>query len=254
MPIYKIINRINNKVYIGKTTKKLTERFNVHVKNCRKKINTYLYDAMNHYGIDNFEIKEIDSVNLVGTPADIERALNKKEKYWIKKYQSFIRENGYNMTLGGDGGNTWVLNKHKELTSKRLSESIKNSEKHKASLNTKEHKNFLSIIHKGKILSEKHKKQISKHMKKRFKNPKERRKMSLAHKGKILTKDHKDKIGKFQKGRKKNLDHRNKIGKANKGKRKGKTWEEIFGKEKAKQIRIKRKKNLEICGVKKCMD
>ena len=51
--IYKIINKINNKIYIGKTTQSIEDRFNQH-KNKSKKLNTHLYNAMRTYGISNF--------------------------------------------------------------------------------------------------------------------------------------------------------------------------------------------------------
>lgn len=88
--IYKIENLINHKIYIGQTNNP-QRRFSEH----RAKgyeINTHkiLYYAFDKYGIDNFSFEIIEKTN---NP-------NKREKYWIKFYDSF--ENGYNMTEGGD--------------------------------------------------------------------------------------------------------------------------------------------------------
>lgn len=58
--IYKITNKINNKVYIGQTSKTIEERFQRHLSLARQKVNRYLYDAINYYGKDNFEISQIE--------------------------------------------------------------------------------------------------------------------------------------------------------------------------------------------------
>lgn len=114
--IYKITNNINGHIYIGKTERTIEERWNEHLKNAAIHTNRYLYDAMNCYGYDNFSIEEIENCN--------NDLLNEKEKYWIKKLNALI-PNGYNMTLGGNGGNTWEHNSNKIETSKKLSNSIR---------------------------------------------------------------------------------------------------------------------------------
>lgn len=91
--IYKIINDINDKVYIGKTEFSIEKRFNEHCHDCyrRDKENRPLYSAMKKYGIQHFKIILIEETN-----NPIER-----EKYWIKEYNSY--KDGYNATIGGDG-------------------------------------------------------------------------------------------------------------------------------------------------------
>lgn len=91
--IYKIINDINNKVYIGQTTYTLEERFKQHLFSARYQAPYKLYRAMNKYGIEHFQIQLIEECP--------NSELNIKEAYWIGKYNSF--DNGYNCTLGGDG-------------------------------------------------------------------------------------------------------------------------------------------------------
>ena len=93
--IYKIVNDINDKVYIGKTEKTIEKRFKEHIHDSkrRRKEHRPLYNAMNKYGIEHFKIFPIEKVNR-------EKA-SEREKYWIKKYNSC--EVGYNATLGGDG-------------------------------------------------------------------------------------------------------------------------------------------------------
>ena len=94
--IYRITNKINNKVYIGKTELSIKARWRRHLDCVRKKVNRYLYDAINKYGIDNFSIEVIESCSI--------NKLSEREKYWIKFYKSQDKNFGYNMQEGGLGG------------------------------------------------------------------------------------------------------------------------------------------------------
>lgn len=97
MIIYKVTNTINDKVYIGKTTKTLEKRKLQHLKNVRLgKVNNF-YSAIRKYGIDVFIWVEIITGNT-------NNELNELEIFYINKFNSFKK--GYNMTLGGDGGDT----------------------------------------------------------------------------------------------------------------------------------------------------
>ncbi len=94
--IYKIYNDVNNKVYIGKTSNTIEDRWNEHVYAAlyrRQRRNYQLYNAMRKYGVDKFHIIALEECT--------ENDLTAKEIYWIQKYNSF--NNGYNMTIGGDG-------------------------------------------------------------------------------------------------------------------------------------------------------
>ena len=93
--IYKIVNDINNKVYIGKTEYTIEKRFNEHCRDAykREEEKRPLYNAMRKYGINHFQISEIEE-------CDSDQAAE-REKYWIEFYGSY--HNGYNATLGGDG-------------------------------------------------------------------------------------------------------------------------------------------------------
>ena len=58
--IYKIINKVNNKVYIGQTIRPIKERFAEHLRSADGNYNNRpLHDAMNKYGKDNFVIELI---------------------------------------------------------------------------------------------------------------------------------------------------------------------------------------------------
>lgn len=92
--IYKITNKINGKVYIGKTKNSVCNRFKQHLRCAQKGTNRYLYDAMNHYGYDAFEVEVLEEA--------ISSELSDLEKYYIKKFDSLNPLNGYNMTEGGE--------------------------------------------------------------------------------------------------------------------------------------------------------
>lgn len=97
MIIYKITNKVNNKVYIGQTVRKLSDRMKSHFYQCsNEECNTSLCNAFRKYGKDSFMWEAIHTCD------DIDD-LNEKEKYYIKKYNS-LNENGYNMTEGGLNG------------------------------------------------------------------------------------------------------------------------------------------------------
>lgn len=49
--------------------------------------------AFHKYGVDNFIFEVLEECK--------QEELNEKEQYWIKYFDTF--ENGYNLTLGGDG-------------------------------------------------------------------------------------------------------------------------------------------------------
>jgi group I intron endonuclease len=98
MLIYKIYNTITNQTYIGKTTKSLQERFDGHVYDSNSGSKTYLHRALRKYGVTSFTYEVIEDNVL-------EKNLDDREKYWIKTLDTLIPK-GYNMTNGGEGGDT----------------------------------------------------------------------------------------------------------------------------------------------------
>lgn len=92
MFIYKISNKINEKVYIGLTTNTIKERWRQHCQTAKSNSRP-LYCAMRKYGIENFYIEEIDA-------AETLPELGQLERKYIKQYNSQI--NGYNLTAGGE--------------------------------------------------------------------------------------------------------------------------------------------------------
>lgn len=123
MYIYKITNLINNKVYIGQVyNKSVEERFKRHCTDKSALKHSYIDRAIEKYGPENFVVETIDIAS------DLDE-LNNKEKYWIKKYNSTDRTKGYNLTDGGDGGNTYRYKTEDEMISikNKLSESLSGS-------------------------------------------------------------------------------------------------------------------------------
>jgi group I intron endonuclease len=88
--IYQITNVVNSKFYIGKTSKTVQERFRQHCYNHQNQ-DTHLYRAMRKYGVDKFIIEILEETE----------SPNEREIYWIQTTQPH-----YNMTRGGDGGDT----------------------------------------------------------------------------------------------------------------------------------------------------
>ena len=87
--IYKWTNKINGKSYIGQTIDE-EGRKKDHI---RGKYKCYFHDAIKKYGIENFDYEVIERIE--------ESLLSEREIYWINYYDTF--NNGYNLTLGGEG-------------------------------------------------------------------------------------------------------------------------------------------------------
>lgn len=94
--IYSITNKINGKQYIGQTTKTIEFRWNTHRASAKIGINNVFYKAIQKYGVENFEIKQLSKVN---SPNLIDW-LNILEPLYIKFYKTLV-PNGYNLQTGG---------------------------------------------------------------------------------------------------------------------------------------------------------
>lgn len=94
MFIYKITNIITGQYYIGQTIRSLETRFYYHVLRSNNGSKTKLHNAIRKYGSENFIIEPILSNVL-------KENLNKEEIRLISELSPY-----YNMTFGGEGGNT----------------------------------------------------------------------------------------------------------------------------------------------------
>lgn len=93
--IYKIINTINNKVYIGKSIN-IKRRFSQHLSALKiksKDENRHLINAYHKYGKENFKIEIIEAINFNSN----ELVFKERELYWIDYFDSTNRGKGYNL-------------------------------------------------------------------------------------------------------------------------------------------------------------
>ncbi len=249
MIIYIIKNKINNKVYIGKTIKTIDERKKEHLSSKFEQTHSLIHRAIEKYGADNFEfsiIKEcLDN-----------KELNEAEKFYIKEFNSI--ECGYNISSGGDGGDNisnHPNNKEIRLKISKASKKQWTDERKKSFSESISGKNNPNYGNKwgfkpgyippntGKTFEETYgeekalniKNKISKGnlgIKKpgtskamREKNPSWRQdikeKISKANKGRIFSEEIREKMSKSQIGKVLTEEHRLNIGKASSGKNNG---------------------------------
>lgn len=113
--IYLIRNKINGKVYVGKT-KNFKQRWYQYEYDYKKQrvehINQYLLSSMNKYGFYNFEFSVLEYCSL--------DKCSERELYWMTYYNSFDPEFGYNLRVDTSTG--MVVH---ELTSIKISERLK---------------------------------------------------------------------------------------------------------------------------------
>jgi hypothetical protein len=106
--IYKIVNKINNKVYIGQTIRPFNIRYqrkgegiervykyHITLRNYNGSENEHLLRSIEKYGFSNFDIIENFDYGIN------KEELNEKEIYWINYYNSTDNNYGYNHTKGG---------------------------------------------------------------------------------------------------------------------------------------------------------
>lgn len=93
--IYCIQNKVNGKRYIGKTTSTLYKRFYKHCYDSKHNPKTYLHKAIAKHGKECFEIYLVEETDNINT----------REQFWIRELNT-LAPIGYNLTKGGDGGDT----------------------------------------------------------------------------------------------------------------------------------------------------
>ena len=93
--IYRIINKINGKLYVGQTVKTIEKRWDGHKRSSKTK-DFPIYYAMRKYGIENFYIELLDT-------AQDQEELDLKEVYYSEFYDT-MTPNVYNLIVGNGGG------------------------------------------------------------------------------------------------------------------------------------------------------
>lgn len=94
--IYKVTNKVNNKVYIGQTRYTVEFRWKQHI---HKQDNCHFHNAIRKWGIDNFIVETLEKCDV-----DL---LNSREIFYIAKYDSY--KSGYNSTIEGDGNRRLIF-------------------------------------------------------------------------------------------------------------------------------------------------
>jgi len=109
MIVYKTTNLVNNKIYVGKD-KKNNPKYLGSGKIFRQ--------ALLKYGVENFKKDIIEFCDSV-------ESLNKQEIYWIAKLNARDRNVGYNISSGGEFGDTITFNPNKALICAKISKANK---------------------------------------------------------------------------------------------------------------------------------
>jgi group I intron endonuclease len=94
--VYKIENKTNGKVYIGKTKRSFQKRWKGHCFDAKAGSDRYFCRAIRKYGEDGFR-----KIVIMDVPDNSEA--NWWEKFWIAFYNATNPDFGYNKTEGGDG-------------------------------------------------------------------------------------------------------------------------------------------------------
>lgn len=127
--IYLIKNLVNDKGYVGLTTRDVLVRFEEHVSDAQKPTCKHaIHLAIRKHGVSNFVVSALET-------CDTFEELKAAEKAWIVKLETHVRTNkGYNMTDGGDGVIGYEF--------------------------TDAHRNNMSLAHRGKVFSERHRENL----------------------------------------------------------------------------------------------
>lgn len=190
--VYVHTNTINNKRYVGITSKKPEERWGNGGSGYRK--NMHFWSSIQKYGWDNFEHEIINSKLTHDEACKIEKDL-------IKRYQSNNNRYGYNLTDGGEGISGYKISEEtkEKLRQANLGKSL-----------TEETRKKISQKLKGYKKSEAEKEAISKRMSLKIgelnnmygkhHSEETKRKMSESISNAMQNKEVREKIGKANRG------------------------------------------------------
>lgn len=127
MIIYKAVNIINGKSYIGQTVQLLNKRKSKHFYDSKKISNLIFHNAIRKHGWNNFTWAVL-------CECETKEELDEMEFHYIKQYNSHKSDKGYNMTWGGDGGFDHI-NNNKGINHPRYGKTHTKQSRYKISKN-----------------------------------------------------------------------------------------------------------------------
>lgn len=172
--VYRHVNTINNKQYIGITKQKPEYRWGVN--GIKYKSSPYFWNAICKYGWDNSEHEILESGLSKEEACDL-------EKYLIFFYQTQDNRYGYNVMEGGSAPSI------PESVRKIMSQKMIGNKNGLGKVCSDEKKSKISAAQKGRTFTEEHKQNISKAKKGKTHAPistEARRKISEAHEKKMV--------------------------------------------------------------------
>ena len=231
--IYKLTNRLNDKVYIGQTIN-LKRRLAHHLyasKSIEHANGKYPISlAIAKFGFEAFDCTILWKSKISEDKEAIKKELDEKERYFIKEYDSVNK--GYNQTYGGGGllGYTLPPESLEKVRQgnlgKKLPEWLK-EENIKRFAEFRKDPKFLAMLSKrmtgvnnpmyGKHLKGKDSHMYGKHLSKETK--KKISEAKLGKKGTPMSEKHRQKLRDIMTGVPKSKEHKEKLSKANLGKK-----------------------------------
>lgn len=98
--IYLIKNKINGHLYVGKSVY-IERRFSQHIWKSKdinsREYNYPIHRAIRKYGESNFSLEVLEKIEPYN-----EKIANKQERYWIQKFNTFLSNEHYNASSGGE--------------------------------------------------------------------------------------------------------------------------------------------------------
>lgn len=224
MIVYIIHNAVNDKYYVGWTSRSFAKRWRQHYDDSRRGKRTYLATALRKYGLSVFQHEIIATV-------DNEKEAKRLERLWIIALRSYDPSVGYNMTYGGDGvcGTDVVRGKLRASGHRRW---------HKKTPAEKEA--FVAILVKSN-LGAKRTDEARRNISAGLKTPHNIARISQLHKGKIVSEQTRRRMRDAQLGKKASPQARAKMSQAAKARRDNRAREEILASsEMARNCRLER--------------
>jgi len=182
--VYRIVNLVNQKAYVG-VTGNLKRRIQGHMTKARCGMGTAIHAAIRKYGDNQFVVDVLDL-------CDSQESALALEQVRIAELGTLVA--GYNLTAGGDGIRSLAPESMKRLRVS-LSAALRGKPKSPA------HRASMSECRMGMKFSPTHLENLSIAMTGRKASDASRAKMSLLRKGKPLSEQHREKIGNALRGR-----------------------------------------------------